>query len=618
MRARLIAEAGQAFPATLDLKADQPVKLGRNRGNTIVLRDQHASRWHAEIIPEEGNWILRDCGTTNGTRLDGTRISGATPLEDGQEIRIGDTRFRCHVDPADEGTAEMPILQEAAPADTRARAPLPAMDLDSSFSETSATALQHDELSALFTFMDGSLREDTPRGLVALALSTVYHQTDATITGFLSLDEEDPLPKMVLPDLVRVDTHLSKQLTQRVQREGRTVWLSGDGQSEPQTDSLLCYRDALCVPVRGQAAPQGALHVYRSGGMFTEREVRFCEVLAGYLAKSLSVLRSRRALEADNSRLRIHTAGSDQDLVGESPPMRQLRQQLCKLAERPKVVLICGESGAGKELVALALHRLSSRRDGPLVAVNCAAIPASLLESELFGHTKGAFTTALEDHPGYFQQADTGTLFLDEIGELTEECQPQLLRVLETGIVRPVGSRKELKVDVRILAATNRDLQQQCQEGRFRRDLFFRLGVGVRVAPLRERREDIPALVQHFLSKLAVEYRRTCRLTPAAMERLQEHPWPGNVRQLRSVLEHAVAMGDGDTIDADDLHLVTESLSPSEAPTLNLKELEAWAIRQALKRTQGTIIQAAKLLGIHRDTLAAKMKEYRIEKSGES
>ena len=125
MRARLIAEAGQAFPATLDLKADQPVKLGRNRGNTIVLRDQHASRWHAEIIPEEGNWILRDCGTTNGTRLDGTRISGATPLEDGQEIRIGDTCFRFHVDPADEGTAEMPILQEAAPADTRARAPLP-------------------------------------------------------------------------------------------------------------------------------------------------------------------------------------------------------------------------------------------------------------------------------------------------------------------------------------------------------------------------------------------------------------------------------------------------------------------------------------------------------------
>jgi Nif-specific regulatory protein len=614
MRARLVVEAGQAYPAMLDLKAGQVVKLGRNRGNTVVLKDQHASRWHAEITPDEGNWVLRDCGTTNGTRLDSTRISRATPLEDGQEIRIGDTCFRFRIDQGEEGTAEMPALQET-PAETPA---VPVSEPDLCVSDTNTTALQPDELTVLFTFMDGSLREDTPRGLVALALKTVQEQTGASVAGFLSLDEEDPLPKMVVPDLVRVDTHLSKQLTQRVQRGGRTVWLAGDGQGEPQTESLLCYRDALCVPVRGLAAAQGALHVYKAGGMFAERQVRFCEVLAGYLSKSLSVLRSRRALEADNSRLRIHVSGFDSNLVGDSAPMRQLRQQLGKLAERPKVVLICGESGAGKELVSLALHRQSSRCEGPLVAVNCAAIPASLLESELFGHVKGAFTTALEDHPGYFQQADTGTLFLDEIGELSEECQAKLLRVLETGTVRPVGSRKEVKVDVRILAATNRDLRQQCLEGSFRKDLFFRLGVEVRVPPLRERREDIPALVQHFLSKLAVEFRRACRPTPAAMERLQEYHWPGNVRQLRSVLEHAVAMGDGDTIDADDLHLFTESLSLSEAPSLNLKELEAWAIRQALKRTQGTITQAARLLGIHRDTLAAKMKDYKIEKSGEA
>jgi len=297
--------------------------------------------------------------------------------------------------------------------------------------------------------------------------------------------------------------------------------------------------------------------------------------------------------------------------------MRQLRQQIRRLAERPKVVLICGESGAGKELVALGLHRLSSRRERPLVAVNCAAIPASLLESELFGHTRGAFTTALDDHPGYFQQADMGTLFLDEIGELSEECQAKLLRVLETGCFRPVGARKEQKADVRILAATNRDLRQQCLEGTFRKDLFFRLGVEVRVPALRERREDVPALVEHFLAKLAVEYRRPVRLTPEAMERLRQYPWPGNVRQLRSVLEHAVAMSDGATIDAGDLHLFTDALSSTEGPSLNLKELEAWAIRQALKRTHGTVSQAAKMLGIHRDTLAAKMKEYKIEKNGE-
>ncbi|MBI1917571.1 MAG: FHA domain-containing protein [Planctomycetes bacterium] len=276
MRARLVVEAGQAFPATLDLKTGQVVKLGRNRGNTVVLRDQHASRWHAEIAPGDGNWILRDCGTTNGTRLNSTVISQATPLEDGQEIRIGDTCFRFRLDPGDEGTAEMPALQES-PTETPHAAATGSLEPDLCVSEACVTALQPDELTVLFTFMDGSLREDTPRGLVALALTTVQQQTGASVVGFLSLDEEEPLPKMVVPDLVRVDTHLSKQLTQRVQREGRTVWLAGDGQGEPQTDSLLCYRDALCVPVRGLAAPQGALHVYKAGGMFAERQVRFCE-----------------------------------------------------------------------------------------------------------------------------------------------------------------------------------------------------------------------------------------------------------------------------------------------------------------------------------------------------
>src|SRR5207253_7269042 len=218
-----------------------------------------------------------------------------------------------------------------------------------------------------------------------------------------------------------------------------------------------------------------------------------------YLSKSLSDLRSRRALEADNSRLRIHASGCDRDLVGDSGPMRQLRQQLSRLAERPKVVLISGESGAGKELVALALHRQSSRRDGPLVAVNCAAIAATMPEAELFGHCKGAFTGADRDHPGYFEQADMGTLFLDEIGELSEDCQAKLLRVLETGAFRPLGGRADAKADVRIIAATNRDLKRECLEDRFRKDLFFRLGVEIRVPPLRERREDIPVLVAHFL-----------------------------------------------------------------------------------------------------------------------
>jgi Nif-specific regulatory protein len=238
-------------------------------------------------------------------------------------------------------------------------------------------------------------------------------------------------------------------------------------------------------------------------------------------------------------------------------------------------------------------------------------------EAELFGHCKGAFTGADRDHPGFFQQADMGTLFLDEIGELSEECQAKLLRVLDSGCFRPVGAKGEQKADVRILAATNRDLKRECTEGRFRKDLFFRLGVEIRVPPLRQRCEDIPALVEHFLSRLAVEYRRNVRLTDDALRRLKEYHWPGNVRQLRSVLEHAVAMCDGSTVDADELHLAADGpVSTPDGLTLNLEELEAWAIRQALRRTGGTLAQAARLLGIHRDTLRLKMKDKGIDKNG--
>jgi transcriptional regulator with PAS, ATPase and Fis domain len=327
------------------------------------------------------------------------------------------------------------------------------------------------------------------------------------------------------------------------------------------------------------------------------------------------VLRSRRALEADNSRLLVHAASSADVLIGDSHAMRQLRLQITKVAPAPCTVLIVGESGVGKELVALGLHRQSPRHDGPLVTLNCAALPANLVEAELFGHKKGAFTGATHGRQGYFLRADEGTLFLDEIGELDVELQAKLLRVLETRRVPSLGSDSEIKVDVRIVAATNRDLEREVREGRFRKDLFFRLGTRIAVPPLREHLEDVPALAAHFLQKLSVEYRRHVNLSGAALEWLQSYSWPGNVRQLRSVLETAVAMNEIGTIQAGDLHLMAEADTPADGPaSLNLKEVEAWAIRQALQRTGWNNTQAARILDIHRGTLIAKMKEYRIER----
>jgi transcriptional regulator with PAS, ATPase and Fis domain len=444
----------------------------------------------------------------------------------------------------------------------------------------------------------------------------VHGQLRAAVTGFLSLDAHDPLPKVVLPEKARVDVQLSRQLTLKVQREARTVWLGARPADIPEGGSLVCFKDAVCVPLFSGDAPLGALHVYSAGPPFTERQVRFCEVLAGYLANSLRVLRSRRTLEAENTRLRKDAQASEDQLLGDSPPMQRLRQHIRRVAPQPCTVLVIGESGVGKELVALAIHRQSPRRDGPLVSVNCAAIPENLIESALFGTCKGGFTGA-EERTGYFLQADEGTLFLDEIGEMAVECQAKLLRVLETKKFRPVGATEDQTADFRIVAATNRDLEREIAAGRFREDLFYRLDVQIHVPPLRDRASDIPVLVHHFLDKLSVEYRRDLDLTPVALERLQDYTWPGNVRQLRSVLVNAVANSDGDVLDVRNFRLPTDS-NPSRAqlPALNLKELEAWAIRLALDRCRGNKTQTARLLGIDRDTLYQKMKKYEIDYEG--
>ncbi|HZT81022.1 MAG TPA: sigma 54-interacting transcriptional regulator, partial [Gemmataceae bacterium] len=584
-----------------DLPPDRRVTLGRNRGNTIVLQDKHASRWHAEILPRDGRWFIADCGTLNGTKVNGQRIHQPTPLADGHEIAIGDTRLRVLLDPSN-GTPEP--TTPPAPAEAEPPAAPPA--------ELSSTLLQADELTVLCGFMSASVGLPSSQELIVRALATVHTQTRASVVGFLSLDPDDPIPKVVLPELARVDIHLSRHLTQKVQREGRTIWLGANAGEAGESDSLLSFHDAVCVPLGNGDAPLGALHVYKAGKGFTEREVRFCEVLCGFLASSLQVLRQRRQLEAENERLRLRAAEAG-EMVGDSPPMQQLRHHLARVAPRDCTVLIQGESGSGKELVALALHRLSRRMDGPLVTVNCAAISPSLAEAELFGHARAGFTGAERDRAGFFRQADEGTLFLDEIGELSLEIQAKLLRAIETKKFRPVAAEAEEQADVRIVAATHRDLGQMVRQGRFRQDLFFRLGIPIKVPPLRDHAEDIPALVNHFLPRLCQEYRRKVRLTRAALERLRNHAWPGNVRQLRMVLEHAVAMAEADVIDAGDLFLEPEAAAGWDGPpSLDLEAVEAWAVRKALRREGGNKAAAARALGIHRDTLAAKLAKYGI------
>jgi PAS domain S-box-containing protein len=306
------------------------------------------------------------------------------------------------------------------------------------------------------------------------------------------------------------------------------------------------------------------------------------------------------------------------DLKGKSEPMRQLFQVLPEAARSGATVLIRGESGTGKELVARAVHDLSPRHEGPFVAVNCAAIPEALMESELFGHVRGAFTGADRDRQGRLAAAKGGTLFLDEVGDLPLGLQVKLLRALDRGEYAPLGSNKSQRADVRVVAATHRDLEEEMAQGRFRQDLYYRLNVvELRLPPLRDRREDIPLLADYFLERLAAERGEPVRkVSQAAMARLLEYSWPGNVRELQNALEHALVLAQGRAVDVrhlpGNLQPAAGRAQASPAPKLNLVQREREAIEEALAMQGGHRGRTAQALGISTTTLWRKMKQYGI------
>ena len=346
------------------------------------------------------------------------------------------------------------------------------------------------------------------------------------------------------------------------------------------------------------------------------------------------IAKAARAHEIDRRSVRAPPAGEKAPLVGQSAAMRRIFEIVARVADSPSTVLITGESGTGKELIAKALHRGSSRRDKPLIKVNCAAIPKDLVESELFGYERGAFTGAVGSKPGRFELADGGTLFLDEIGEVPVEMQVKLLRALQESEFERVGGIKTLRVDVRLIAATNRDLKQLIADGKFREDLYYRLAVvPIVLPPLRERREDIPLLVQHFIEKYDQRLgKRVEGIEEEALQILMAYAWPGNIRELENLMERSVLFADGPLIQASAL---PDSLrekgaqppvpiaavgplgaiaAPSGASMKEIvrqaqAELERELITRALEETGGNVTRAAKRLQISRKSLQVKMKE---------
>jgi formate hydrogenlyase transcriptional activator len=391
------------------------------------------------------------------------------------------------------------------------------------------------------------------------------------------------------------------------------------------------FRSLCCVPL---VRPKGALGVLVLGSTrahaFQPEDLTLLNQVATQLAVGLENQRTAAEIEALRQRLaeerkylqgEIRSEGRFTEIVGDSPALKQVLDQVATVAPSEASVLILGETGTGKELVARAVHRLGRRKDGAFIKVNCAAIPTGLLESELFGHEKGAFTGAISQKIGRMELADGGTLFLDEVGEIPLELQPKLLRVLQDQEFERLGSNRTIKVNLRLVAATNRDLAKGMAEHEFRSDLFYRLSVfPIRVPPLRERREDIPLLIRYFVHKFALRMDRHIETIPKeTMKALTEWSWPGNVRELENLMERSVILSDGNALRVPLVELRGEpraaAAQPASTPDHSLDNAERQHILRILRETHGVLSGpdgAAHRLGLKRTTLQSKMQRLKI------
>ena len=379
--------------------------------------------------------------------------------------------------------------------------------------------------------------------------------------------------------------------------------------------SLGLYPDLSIVVMTAYGTVESAVEAMKAGAF----DYLLKPVDLDHIDILISRIDEKQRLVTENRYLRrkLEKTETPEGIIGESGAIKKVLADVNRIAQSDATVLIRGESGTGKELVANAIHNASPRSGGPFLAVNCASLPETLLESELFGHEKGAFTGAISRRLGRFELAHKGTIFLDEIGDMPGAVQVKLLRTLETRKIQRLGSGADIEVDIRILTATNRDLEARIESGEFREDLFYRLNViPIVVPPLRERREDILPLTEHFIDKFSRKNNKSVKgITPKAKDLLLGYSWPGNVRELENLIERAIVLTPGDVLDIPDLDPFIANRPQNAGPgfeDLNLEHLEKLAIIEALKRTEGSLSKAAEMLGIHRNSIRTKINKYGI------
>jgi transcriptional regulator with GAF, ATPase, and Fis domain len=643
--AYLVTRRDDGFGDVYPLQSATRCKLGRAPTNQVILKDDLCSREHSELFLEAGNWLIRDLGSLNGTFVNAERIRNERTLRPLDEVRVGRTRLVFVEDLSQlpdlprgsstltERTAsdgleirkrlgQTRYLPPAVPPEVGAEADEATLG-DSRITPTQAVPV-------LFRLALDMASASTPVELADLVVEAIFRATPADVVAVLALKEGrefTPLVHRTRGTQARTYHKVSNFVSNEVLATRQAVLAENVGADRQlkNRDSLteLKVASLICAPVLYEDQILGLLHLYRTvqQAPLNADDLEFTLAVARQLGTVWHRLRLQATLAVENRSLRDQLR-LETELVGESPALHTILSQVSRVAQTKATVLIRGESGTGKELVARAIHLASPRRDAPFVCLNCAALTETLLESELFGHEKGAFTGATERMIGKFEAADQGTIFLDEIGEMALSTQAKFLRVLEGHPFERVGGNQAIKVDVRVVAATNRPLEEAVRAGTFRRDLFFRLQVvQLEMPPLRARLSDVPILAEHFLKRFARETGRKMRgFTPQALEKLTAHSWPGNVRELKNVIERAVALGSGPLIDAHEIWLseldagspVADSAHGYKPETL--EDVEKRHIAETLRHTDWNKSQAAAILGIERSTLDRKIKAYGLAK----
>jgi transcriptional regulator with GAF, ATPase, and Fis domain len=616
LRPRLFGIAGPLKDATIPLPEGEAT-LGREPANAVAVTDPSVSRKHCLFRQVDGRFQVRDLGSRNETLVNGVAVKEQW-LRHGDEIAVGDSVFLFLLEEEERalppGRVEFDDGQLSAetklihPKEVvylqpeRLKLELPptsqvARNLNALLKISRIVHAIRD-LEELQTQLLSLIFEVVPAGRGAILMA------DGVGPEFTSLFARARQPGHA--NVIQVSRTIARQV-----KEEEVAILGSDVRAgrlrEVESLAAAEVRSLLCVPLTVFQRVIGCIYLDSTSAesRFDEDHLQLVAAIAGISAVALDNANRLQWLEQENQRLNIEI-GQERSLVGESAHMKEIYQFLTRVAPSDSTVLIEGESGTGKELAARALHRNSGRSARPFVAINCAAIPEALLESDLFGHERGAFTGAAAQKKGRLEIADGGVVFLDEIGELVPALQVKLLRVLQEREFERVGGTRPIKVDIRLVAATNRDLSEAVRNGQFRQDLYYRLAVvKVTMPPLRERKEDVPMLTRHFVQK----YAKRCKvkLKPVsreAMACLVNYDWPGNVRELENAIERALVLGASDTVLPEDLPESVLEQAPGPEMTeakyhSSVKELKKQLILDAVEQTRGNYVEAARVLGVH-------------------